>query len=58
VLEQAIGKLDKVVILGYGNGLNGEPVGKLYMAAASGNIAEALYLLEKCKKVLLSYGED
>lgn len=58
VLSAAIGKLDKVIILGYENGEAGNPFGALYMAASSGNIAEAIYLLEKCKRQLLEFGED
>lgn len=54
VLDSAIGKLSKVVVLGFENDEKGE----LYMAASCGNIPEALYLLEKCKQQLLSYGED
>jgi len=53
VLEAAVGKLSKVVVLGYE-----ETDGSIYMAASCGNIAEALYLLEKCKKRLLEFGED
>lgn len=52
VLQHACGKLEKVVVLGF------EQDGSLYMAASCGNIPEALFLLEKCKQKLLSYGED
>lgn len=53
VLNAALGKLDKVIILGIE-----EESGEIYMAASCGNIPEALYLLEKCKKKLLEFGEE
>lgn len=53
VLEAAIGQLDKVLILGFKKKEDGE----IYMAASCGNIPEALYLLEKCKKALLEFGD-
>lgn len=52
VLENAVGKLDKVIVLGF------EKDGPLYMAASCGNIPEALYLLEKCKKALLEHCDN
>lgn len=51
VLEQAVGKLGKVIVLGFQN----DEDGTLYMAASCGNIAEALYLIEKAKKALMDF---
>jgi hypothetical protein len=52
VLEQALGKLQRVVVLGI------QEDGRLYTAASAGTIPEALYLLEKCKKILIDHGDN
>lgn len=47
VLTEAVGKLDKVIIIGF------KEDGELYMAASCGKVPEAIYLLELCKMHLM-----
>lgn len=51
VLEKAIGKLDKVVVIGY------ESDGTEYFASSCADGGDALWLLERCKKKLLEIVE-
>jgi len=48
ILEKAIGNLEGVIVIGYDNG------GEEYFATSYADGGEVLWLLERCKKVLLS----
>lgn len=52
VLEQAIGKLDKVVLIGY------DKEGAEYFASSVADGGTVLWLMEKMKKALLNVGES
>ena len=52
ILEDAIGKLEKVLIVGY------DKEDKLYATASCVSIAEAVFMLEKIKCQLMAVGED
>jgi len=51
ILENTIGKLDKVVIMGY------DKDGQEYFASSVADGGEVIWLLEKMKKALLEVGE-
>lgn len=52
VLEAAIEKLDKVVLIGY------DKEGKEYFASSIADGGEVLWLMERMKKALLNVGEE
>jgi hypothetical protein len=52
VLESAIGKLDKVIIMGY------DKDAKEYFASSVADGGEVLWLMERMKKALLVAGEE
>ena len=52
VLKGAVGKLDCVVIAGMGKD------GKEWFAASMADGADAMWYLERCKKMLLEIGDD
>jgi len=52
VLESAIEKLDKVVLIGY------DKEGKEYFASSIADGGEVLWLMERMKKALLNVGEE
>lgn len=51
-LEQAKGKLDFVVVLGY------EKNGSKYIASSSGDCGRVILLLERCKHELITITEE
>ena len=52
VLEKAIGKLNKVIIIGY------DKDGEHYFASSVADGGDVLWLIEKFKRSLLNVGED
>ncbi len=52
VVKEALGKLDNVVVLGI------DKEGNEYFAASDGDGGTVLWLLERCKKMLLELADD
>lgn len=52
ILESAAGTLEGVVVLGY------DKDGKEYFASSYADGGDVLWLLERCKKMLLSVGDE
>ncbi len=52
ILEKAIGEMDSVVILGY------DKEGKEYFASSIKGGSDVLWLIERCKIILLNLDEE
>lgn len=52
ILESAVGQLDAVVVLGY------DKEGKEYFASSYADGGDVLWLMEKCKKMLMEVCDE